>query len=238
MSRATRIHGIEVLNTSDLSGASTTKKNTFLCLAYGERELVLLEMHVTLVGTHSYEIQFKHLWQKSSFQDFILHAHFLVADQQDHTGSAMNQYHASSGDDDESYSGAGTADPCRREPSSIESPSVVDHSMIESSCIDPNIAKSPFRFIALAFAKNRVSIYQQVRSPTPACAGDTMAIHLEPYHHVTCQERCLLFSARFYGTTLTTLRLACGTIFNEVLLWRPTVSALIQRRCQGHEVHK
>lgn len=39
-------------------------------------------------------------------------------------------------------------------------------------------------------------------------------------HSIECRERCLLYSLRLWGDDVTTLHIAAGTIFNEILVWR------------------
>ncbi|KAJ2845842.1 WD repeat-containing protein 6, partial [Coemansia erecta] len=54
-----------------------------------------------------------------------------------------------------------------------------------------------------------------------------------------CEERCILYSAAFYGRELDNLVVASGTVFNHVLLWRPCWSeindSLVEKRMQAHE---
>ncbi|KAJ1560967.1 hypothetical protein HK096_006508, partial [Nowakowskiella sp. JEL0078] len=57
---------------------------------------------------------------------------------------------------------------------------------------------------------------------------------------VQCEERCILYSARFFGNRLENLLLASGTVFNQVLIWNPFVGepgfdGLVFARLQGHE---
>ncbi|CAB4402633.1 unnamed protein product [Rhizophagus irregularis] len=59
--------------------------------------------------------------------------------------------------------------------------------------------------LAIAFAHNFVEIYN-IQNNT--CV-----------YSIQCEERCILYSARFFGDTLNELILASGTVFNQVHLW-------------------
>ncbi|RGB33966.1 WD40-repeat-containing domain protein [Rhizophagus diaphanus] len=59
--------------------------------------------------------------------------------------------------------------------------------------------------LAIAFAHNFVEIYN-IQNKT--CV-----------YSIQCEERCILYSARFFGDTLNELILASGTVFNQVHLW-------------------
>ncbi|XP_028416293.1 WD repeat-containing protein 6-like [Dendronephthya gigantea] len=58
-----------------------------------------------------------------------------------------------------------------------------------------------------------------------------------------CEEQCILYCARFIGRTLKQMWLACGTVFNEVLLWKVTDKSqcscdgkvLVKKRLTGHD---
>ncbi|KAG2195930.1 hypothetical protein INT47_002703 [Mucor saturninus] len=57
---------------------------------------------------------------------------------------------------------------------------------------------------------------------------------------VQCQVRCILYSARIYGHTPSTLIVASGTVFNEVHLWKPLVrnedeDSIVYKYLKGHE---
>ena len=55
-----------------------------------------------------------------------------------------------------------------------------------------------------------------------------------------CEEQCILYCARFIGRTLDNMWLACGTVFNEVLLWKVMDKqpgcdeGLVKKRLIGH----
>lgn len=40
-------------------------------------------------------------------------------------------------------------------------------------------------------------------------------------YHVQCQVKCILYSARIFGSTPESLIVASGTVFNEIHLWKP-----------------
>ncbi|ORX65414.1 WD40 repeat-like protein [Linderina pennispora] len=61
--------------------------------------------------------------------------------------------------------------------------------------------------VALAFAHNQVGVYQ------PGTG--------ELVHFAQCSEHCILYAAAFFGTTLDSLIVASGTVFNQVLFWKP-----------------
>ncbi|XP_013403103.1 WD repeat-containing protein 6 [Lingula anatina] len=50
-------------------------------------------------------------------------------------------------------------------------------------------------------------------------------------HRVKCEEKCILYSARFIGHTWSDLVLAAGTVFNQVVLW-PVCG---QQNKEGHQ---
>ncbi len=58
---------------------------------------------------------------------------------------------------------------------------------------------------------------------------------------VQCEERCILYTARFTGSTRHDLALAVGTVFNQILIWHPFGALLpngdapVYRRLVGHE---
>ncbi|ORX51774.1 WD40 repeat-like protein [Piromyces finnis] len=57
-------------------------------------------------------------------------------------------------------------------------------------------------------------------------------------YEVHSEVNCIIYSAKFYGNTLSTLKLASGTVFNVVILWnvlnKSNGSAIIQE-FKGHE---
>ncbi|KAJ1882104.1 WD repeat-containing protein 6 [Coemansia sp. RSA 1722] len=53
-----------------------------------------------------------------------------------------------------------------------------------------------------------------------------------------CEERCILYSAAFHGHLLDNLVVASGTVFNQVLVWRPQWSesdSLVDKRLAAHD---
>ncbi|ORX62274.1 WD40 repeat-like protein [Hesseltinella vesiculosa] len=65
-------------------------------------------------------------------------------------------------------------------------------------------------------------------------------IHLNQIVHVQCEIRCILYSARFFGTSLANLQLASGTVFNQVHLWNikdrnDQGLGIVTRELVGHE---
>ncbi|KAJ8899021.1 hypothetical protein K2173_008844 [Erythroxylum novogranatense] len=68
------------------------------------------------------------------------------------------------------------------------------------------------RFLAIGFSDNSVRIWDTSQS----CA----------IFEVQSPDRCLLYSMRLSGDTLDTLRIASGTIYNEIIVWR-----LVSQHC-------
>ncbi|XP_063963460.1 tRNA (34-2'-O)-methyltransferase regulator WDR6-like [Lytechinus pictus] len=58
---------------------------------------------------------------------------------------------------------------------------------------------------------------------------------------VYCQENCILYSSKFIGQTWNDLVLAAGTVFNQVVFWRPHGSrdasgrVVVDHRFKGHQ---
>lgn len=82
--------------------------------------------------------------------------------------------------------------------------------------------------MAFIYAHNYVEIYD-LKSTTP-----------ELLYSVQCEVRCILYSARIFGHTQSTLLVASGTVFNEVHVWKPTEKdehgdAAVYRKLTGHE---
>ncbi|XP_046850736.1 WD repeat-containing protein 6-like isoform X2 [Xenia sp. Carnegie-2017] len=56
-----------------------------------------------------------------------------------------------------------------------------------------------------------------------------------------CEENCILYCARFILQTTDLVWVACGTVFNELLLWKLSIScsfekqAVVQKRIAGHD---
>ncbi|ESQ46931.1 hypothetical protein EUTSA_v10027621mg [Eutrema salsugineum] len=48
-------------------------------------------------------------------------------------------------------------------------------------------------------------------------------------------ERCLLYTMRLWGNSISTLRIASGTIFNEIIVWKAAGLDGDMRRLSGHE---
>jgi WD40 repeat protein len=68
---------------------------------------------------------------------------------------------------------------------------------------------SSFFGVGICFARNFVEIYK---------VGCDFLQYSKVYS-VQCKTKCLLYSAKFYGNRLANLKVASGTIFNEILLW-------------------
>ncbi|KAI8335049.1 WD40-repeat-containing domain protein [Chlamydoabsidia padenii] len=86
--------------------------------------------------------------------------------------------------------------------------------------------------IAIAYAHNFVEVYNMTTH--------AKSIQLNVFYRVQCKVRCILYSARFYGTTLGDLVLASGTVFNQVHLWRVNDlnedgDGQVSRELIGHE---
>ncbi|KAI9269722.1 hypothetical protein EDC94DRAFT_599738 [Helicostylum pulchrum] len=82
--------------------------------------------------------------------------------------------------------------------------------------------------MTFVYAHNYVEIY------------DLKASVPELLYTVQCQVRCILYSARIFGHSLSTLIIGSGTVFNEVHLWKPTKKdqhgdAIVYKNLTGHE---
>ncbi|CAG8438832.1 6428_t:CDS:2 [Acaulospora colombiana] len=80
--------------------------------------------------------------------------------------------------------------------------------------------------LAIAFAHNFVEIWD---------ARDNSCVY-----SIQCEERCILYSARFFGNNREDLVLASGTVFNQVLLWNVMQESehdlgVVRRKFIGHE---
>ncbi|GES97579.1 WD repeat-containing protein 6 [Rhizophagus clarus] len=80
--------------------------------------------------------------------------------------------------------------------------------------------------LAIAFAHNFVEIYN-IQNKT--CV-----------YSIQCEERCILYSARFFGDTRNELILASGTVFNQVHLWdvmksNESKDGVVFKKLIGHE---
>lgn len=82
--------------------------------------------------------------------------------------------------------------------------------------------------MTLVFAHNYLEIYD-FKSTKP-----------ELLYSVQSEVRCILYSARIFGSTHETLVIASGTVFNQVQLWKPFVKnedgdAVVHQKLTGHE---
>ncbi|KAG9293842.1 hypothetical protein G9A89_019180 [Geosiphon pyriformis] len=80
--------------------------------------------------------------------------------------------------------------------------------------------------IAVAFAHNFVEIWDP--------------LNMVCVYYIQCQERCVLYSARFFGDTRKELLLASGTVFNQVHIWNVTKKdqngdGIVVKKLVGHE---
>ncbi|KAJ2714479.1 WD repeat-containing protein 6 [Coemansia spiralis] len=73
--------------------------------------------------------------------------------------------------------------------------------------------------IALVLAHNQLCVYD-IHSLRPMCTAQ-------------CEEQCILYAAALWGSTLDTLVVASGTVFNQVLVWR--ADGRVRHRLCGHE---
>ncbi|XP_072037967.1 tRNA (34-2'-O)-methyltransferase regulator WDR6-like [Amphiura filiformis] len=59
--------------------------------------------------------------------------------------------------------------------------------------------------------------------------------------HAHCAENCILYSALLIGNTWDTLFVAAGTVFNQIVVWKPsteqesTQRCAVQKRYTGHQ---
>lgn len=88
--------------------------------------------------------------------------------------------------------------------------------------------------LAVAFSHNFVQIWSTKRDDEDRMILDSVE------SHTLCEERCIIYAARFRGNTSDSLEVATGTVFNEVLLWRPmrgcnSTDAPVEQRLRGHE---
>ena len=85
--------------------------------------------------------------------------------------------------------------------------------------------------VAIAYAHNNVQVWSLGRRRDSLTVGLDQLI-LDVKH----AEPCLLYAARLHGHTLATLRLAAGTVFNQVLLWHVSQDPeQPDKRFRGHE---
>lgn len=73
--------------------------------------------------------------------------------------------------------------------------------------------------LAIAYAHNFVQVYN-IPALTSSELSESFNIENQLIYQIQCQIRCILYSARFFGTHLSNLVLASGTVFNQVHLWK------------------
>ena len=66
---------------------------------------------------------------------------------------------------------------------------------------------------------------------------------MEKVYSVQCEERCILYAARFHGSSRDSLQLAVGTVFNEVHTWNlfnvnEHGDAAVLKKFRRHEVNR
>ncbi|KAJ3349140.1 WD repeat-containing protein 6 [Allomyces javanicus] len=82
--------------------------------------------------------------------------------------------------------------------------------------------------VVLVTAHNWVEIYPSVDAHRPDVT-------------LQCSERCILYSATIFGNSLESVVIASGTVFNQVLMWRPNGpkdadgAAQVDKALVGHE---
>lgn len=59
---------------------------------------------------------------------------------------------------------------------------------------------------------------------------------MEFVEKVVCEEQCILYAASIYGSEWSNLAVLSGTVFSDVLLWRPSKCGILQR-LRGHKVN-
>lgn len=82
--------------------------------------------------------------------------------------------------------------------------------------------------MSVVFAHNNFALFD-LKEDQPKCL-----------YSVQCEMRCILYSARIFGSTKETLMVASGTVFNEVHLWKPfdtneESDARVSKKLIGHE---
>ncbi|XP_070541376.1 tRNA (34-2'-O)-methyltransferase regulator WDR6-like [Ptychodera flava] len=81
--------------------------------------------------------------------------------------------------------------------------------------------------LAIALAHNSIALFDWKSSKV--------------IEHVHCEDKCILYSATIIGNSWSSLVVAVGTVFNQVVLWKPTGDrtesnqALVEKRLCGHE---
>ncbi|CAI2164202.1 6485_t:CDS:10 [Funneliformis geosporum] len=92
--------------------------------------------------------------------------------------------------------------------------------------VESTIFENNPRDLAIAFAHNFVEIWN---IQNKVCV-----------YSIQCEERCILYSARFFGETRNELILASGTVFNQVHLWdvmkkNESGDGFVYKKLLGHE---
>jgi WD40 repeat protein len=117
------------------------------------------------------------------------------------------------------------AEKSRRDSLKVFASWVLDVVPIKKACQDESL-------IAIAFMHNYVEIWDYTTGKRE--------------YFAQCPDRCLLYSARFYGNTFKDLKVASGTVFSQIILWQigsndcsstdlhPTEGHILQR-LHGHE---
>ncbi|CAO3609505.1 unnamed protein product [Cunninghamella echinulata] len=89
--------------------------------------------------------------------------------------------------------------------------------------------------LSIAYAHNFVQVYN-----LSSLSNNSDNIGCNLIYQIQCQIRCILYSARFFGTHLSNLILASGTVFNQVHLWKINEKnehgdGIVSREFIGHE---
>ena len=80
--------------------------------------------------------------------------------------------------------------------------------------------------IAVGFSHNFVEIWTLGgEGKPPVCS-----------HSVKCGDHSILYSLAFFGASRSTLVLAAGTVFNQILIWDPvSTDGVVRQRLKGHK---
>ncbi|CAO3623930.1 unnamed protein product [Cunninghamella blakesleeana] len=96
--------------------------------------------------------------------------------------------------------------------------------------------------LAIAYAHNFVQVYNiaTLLPSSPLTSIESFNMENQLIYQIQCQIRCILYSARFFGTHLSNLVLASGTVFNQVHLWKindknEEGDGIVLREFIGHE---
>ncbi|PON88763.1 Guanine nucleotide-binding protein, beta subunit [Trema orientale] len=90
---------------------------------------------------------------------------------------------------------------------------------------------------------NSFYIFQGIRVHGISASSSSSSSDLHS-HHIAVFERSLLYSMRLWGDSLEALRIASGTIYNEVIVWKvdrqdDSISGSLQQRYQKYKaIHK